>query len=262
MCSKTQWAGRFEGTTCRVSMPVLGQRDQLARRHLAQQLAADDVEGAALRGDAVAVADLAERERAHAVRVAEGDHRALRHHDGRVGAREPRHHGLDRVLDRPCLLHREQGGDDLRVGRAAERKPALAQLVVELDGVGQVAVVGEGQLAPVVPPHGLRVLPRAAAGGRVANVADRHVALERPQLLLVEDLRDEPGVAQGGDVTALAGGDPRRLLTAVLERVEAEVGEPGDVVPGRVHAEHPALIARAVAVRDRPLGRDHVGFSA
>jgi hypothetical protein len=33
-------------------------------------------------------------------------------------------------------------------------------------------------------------------------------------------------------------------------------------VPGCVHAEHPAFIARAFAVRNRPLGGDHVGFSA
>ena len=82
-------------------------------------------------------------------------------------------------------------------------------------------------------------------------MADRHVAVERAQLLLVEDLGDEPGVAQGGDVTALAGGDPGRLLAAVLERVEREVGEPGDLVPGRVDAEDPALVARAVAVGER-----------
>ena len=100
--------------------------------------------------------------------------------------------------------------------------PALPQLVPELDRVGQVAVVGERHLAAVVAPDRLRVLPGAAAGGRVADVADRHVALQRPQLLLVEDLGDEARVAQRGDVAALAGGDPGRLLAAVLERVEAK----------------------------------------
>ncbi len=79
-------------------------------------------------------------------------------------------------------------------------------------------------------------------------MADRHVAIERSQLLLVEDLRDEAGVAQGGDLPALAGGDPGRFLAAVLERVEREVGEPGDLAAGRVDAEDPALVARAVAV--------------
>ena len=103
-----------------VSSPSLGQRDQLARADLAHQLGADDVEGAALRGDAAAVAELAERQRPDAVRVAEGDHGALGHHHGRVGALEARHHRGDGVLDRPLLLDREQRGDDLRVRGAAE----------------------------------------------------------------------------------------------------------------------------------------------
>src|SRR5262249_50920745 len=77
-----------------------------------------------------------------------------------------------------------------------------------------------------------------------------HVALERPQLLLVEDLGDEARVAQGRDVAALAGRDPGRLLAAVLEGVEPEVGEAGDVVAGRVHAEDAALIARSIALAE------------
>ena len=39
----------------------------------------------------------------------------------------------------------------------------------------------------------------------------------------------------------------------MLECVEAEVGQAGDVVPGRVHPEHAALIARSVAVVWGPL---------
>ena len=249
MCSKTQWAG-----------PV-GRHD-LARSRGPSSVSATSSPGCtsrissapmmsnarALGGDAEAVAELAERQRAYPVRVAERDHGALGHHHGRVGALEARHHRGDGVLDRPGLVDGEQRGDDLRVGGAAERDPALAQLVVELDRVGQVAVVGERHLAPVVAPDRLRVLPRAAAGRRVADVADRHVAVERAQLLLVEDLGDEPGVAQGRDVPALAAGDAGRLLAAVLERVEREVGEPGHVVAGGVDPEHPALVARTVAI--------------
>ena len=65
-------------------------------------------------------------------------------------------------------------------------------------------------------------------------MANRHVAVERPQLLLVEDLGDEARVAQRGDVPALAARDPGRLLAAVLQRVQREVGEPGHIVAGRV----------------------------
>ena len=244
MCSKTQVRRRSALHHLARLQPALGQGDHLARVHLAHQLGADDVEGAALRGDDEAVVEPAQRERPDPVRVAEGDDRVLGHHHGRVGALQPRHHVGDRVLDQLAAVGGEQGGDDLRVGGAAEVDPALLQLGPELDRVGQVAVVGERHLAAVVAPDRLRVLPGAAAGGRVAHVADRHVALQRLQLLLVEDLGDQAGVAQGGDVAALAGGDPGRLLAAVLQRVEAEVGEPGDVV-ARVRIRRRPRIRRA-----------------
>ena len=44
------------------------------------------------------------------------------------------------------------------------------------------------------------------------------------------------------------GGDAGRLLAAVLERVEREVGQPRDVAPRRHDAEDAALVARAVTV--------------
>ena len=77
-------------------------------------------------------------------------------------------------------------------------------------------------------------------------MADRHVPLQRAQLLLVEHLVDEPLVAHRHDVAALGDGDARRLLAAVLERVEREVGEPRDLALGRDYAEHAALVARPV----------------
>ena len=249
MCSKTQSAGRVGLHDLAGLEPALGQRDHLARVDLAQQLGADDVEGAALGGDDEAVAEPAERERPDAVRVAEGDDRVLGHHHGRVGAlaaaasrRRPRPRCSGRSLEESSAAMISES----EVPRKAI--PRSLQLGAELDRVGQVAVVGERDLAAVVAPDRLGVLPGAAAGGRVADVADRHVAGQRPQLLLVEDLGDEAGVAQGRDVAALAGGDPGRLLAAVLERVEAEVGEAGDVVPGRVYAEDAAFVARSIAV--------------
>ena len=91
----------------------------------------------------------------------------------------------------------------------------------------------ERDLAPVGAPDRLRVLPRVRAGGRVADVADRHLALQRAQLLLVEHLVDEALVAHRHDVAALRRGDAGGLLPAVLEGVEREVREAGDVVTRR-----------------------------
>ena len=65
-------------------------------------------------------------------------------------------------------------------------------------------------------------------------------AAEPVQLLLVEDLRDEPEVAQHGQPAVLGDGDPGRLLAAVLQREQPEVGEPRDVAVGRADAEDAA----------------------
>jgi hypothetical protein len=105
----------------------------------------------------------------------------------------------------------------------------------------------ERDLAVIGAPDGLRVLPRVGTRGRVAHVPDRHLPLQRAQLLLVEDLVDQALVAHGHDVTALRGGDPGRLLPAVLKGVEREVAQAGDVVLRRVDAEDPAFVARAVS---------------
>ena len=101
----------------------------------------------------------------------------------------------------------------------------------------------------VVADDRLGVLPLRGAGGRVADVADRHVADQRAQRVLVEHLGDEALVADRHDAAAARrGGDARRLLPAVLEREQGEVGEPGDVVLRRVDPEHAALVARSVAM--------------
>ena len=76
-----------------------------------------------------------------------------------------------------------------------ERDVAPAQLGVQLDGVDQVAVVGQRQRAAVVADDRLGVLPLRGAGGGVAHVADRHVADQRAQRVLVEHLGDQALVA-------------------------------------------------------------------
>ena len=258
MCSKTQndFFVRLDGLAD--LEPALAQRDHLAGVDLPHQLRADDVERTALGGDEEVGPEAAERQRPDPVGIAEGADPALRHHDGRVGALEPRHRLDDRVLD-PLLVGRgQERRDDLRVGGAAEGDAPVAELGEQLDRVGQVAVVGERDLAAVVAPDRLGVLPGAAAGRRVADVTDRHRPGEALQLLLVEDLGDEPEVAQGHDHPALAGRDPRRLLAAMLQREEAEVAEPRDVATRRVNAEDAAFVARSVAVVEEPLGQEEV----
>ena len=100
-------------------------------------------------------------------------------------------------------------------------------------------------------------------------MADREVALERGERGLVEDLRDQAHVLVDQDLAAVAHRDAGGLLAAVLEGVEAEVGQLGDVLARRPDAEDAAGVLRAlvvgveccgqptVATRARPAGLVH-----
>ena len=98
----------------------------------------------------------------------------------------------------------------------------------------------------------LRVLPRRRPGGGVAVVPDREVALQRGEAALVEHLGDEAHVLDDRDRLAVADRDAGRLLAAVLEREQPEVGEVGDRLarartPRRRHRRGPG--SRPVRVR-------------
>ena len=69
---------------------------------------------------------------------------------------------------------------------------------------------------------------------------DRRLALKPLELLLGEDLRDEAHVPEHRQPRPVGDRDSGRLLAAVLEREEAEVGEPCDVALGPVDAEDAA----------------------
>ena len=98
----------------------------------------------------------------------------------------------------------------------------------------------------VAAEGGLGVLPGGAAGRRVAAVPDGEVPAQRRQRPLVEDLGDQPHVLVDEDRAAVGGGDACRLLPAVLQGVEAVVGELGDLLAGSPDAEDPAGVLRAL----------------
>ena len=140
---------------------------------------------------------------------------------------------------------RDQGGDHLGVGRRLQAHAIAAQLGAQPGRVREVAVVAERNRAPGgVLDDRLGVPPRGRPGRRVARVPDRHASLQRRQLRLVEHLADQPHVLHRDHPLAVGHCDSGALLAAVLERVEAEEGEPGDVTVGgadRVeYAEHAA----------------------
>src|SRR5690606_31885228 len=61
----------------------------------------------------------------------------------------------------------------------------------------------------------------------------------------------EAHVLEDQDLLAVARGDARGLLAAVLQRVEAEVRELGDLLARREDAEHAALVLRPLLPRQQ-----------
>ena len=211
---------------------------QLAGPQLALEAGADQVERAGLGRQHPGVVEAADDQRADPVGVAEAGQATLREHDRRKRALDVRHrvgHGVGQVGGR---VLRDQRRDHLGVGGRLEPDAPLAQVGTEGRRVGQVAVVAERDRSVGRVAHDrLRVLPHRRAGGGVARVADRDVAREAGEARLVEHLVHEAHVLHRHHARAVRDGDPGALLAAVLERIEAEVGEPRDVavvIAGRV----------------------------
>ena len=72
---------------------------------------------------------------------------------------------------------------------------------------------------------------------------DGDVALHRGQRLLVEDLADQAEVLEHQHLGAVGDGDTRRFLAAVLQRVQAVVGEFGNLFTRRPDPEYATLFA-------------------
>ena len=106
--------------------------------------------------------------------------------------------------------------------------PCAHELVAQLVGVDQIAVVADGDLTVrAIDQNRLRVGEPAFAGGRIADVSDGDVTW---QLRRASARRRRPRRSPSprhADLAAVGGGDARALLTAMLQRVQAEVGHVG-----------------------------------
>lgn len=143
-------------------------------------------------------------------------------------------HGLGGGLGEGEVAHAgEEEEHHLGVRGALEGGPLQEEPVAEELGVGEVAVVGDGQ-DPVggAGGEGLGVDAQVGARGGVAGVGDAQAGLrkaELPQALLGEDLVHEAQVLFHQERFAVRDRHPRRLLAPVLQGEEAEVEKPRHV---------------------------------
>ena len=217
--------------------------------HLTHKGGVHGVESARLRGDHVGGLArqryIADAQRPEAKRIAQRDELGWGDDPAGVGADDPREGAADDLL--PCAAVRvlDESRHDLGVEAAVEGGSLFLQLLAKGFGVQEVAVVGNGAGAElwVVERKRVRVLGAACAGGRVARVAEGEDRA-RPHVLdgrRREHLRDEAHAAMHAHGRAIRDSDSRRLLAAVLQREQPEVGQVGDIdAPRCADAEHTA----------------------
>ena len=239
---------------------VLVDDEQLAGLDLADHAGADGGQRGVLAGDHPAALEPAEHQRADALRVAGGVERVLVHPDEGVGAAQLRQQ-LDRaLLDGLADVVGQQRGDDPGVvgglvgsltcssssPSSSPRSSTICASSVVLMRLPLWASAIDAVDRRV--ERRLGVVPGARPRWSSSGVTDGDVALEGLQRGLVEDLRDQAHVLVDQDLPAVAHRDAGRLLAAVLEGVEPEVGQLGDVLARRPDPEDAAGVLRALVV--------------
>ena len=104
------------------------------------------------------------------------------------------------------------------VGAGVEVAPVFAlDHFAELARVGEIAVVREADSVRRVHVERLGFRGVVAAGGRVADMAHAHVALELLHVVLLEHVAHQALALADEQLAVLDGRDARGILTAVLE---------------------------------------------
>jgi hypothetical protein len=138
----------------------------------------------------------------------------------------------------------------LGVGRRLEDRAVGFEVTADDRGVDEVAVVGDRDRPAMVPQEErLGVGGIGVPRGRVADVADRDRAGKLFDHVARKDVGDVAHSAAPDQRGALRGDDPGRFLPAVLEGIEAEVGQLGGFgVPE--DADDPAHVSPLRSVAD------------
>src|SRR6516162_6158384 len=223
--------------------------DDLSCCDIADEVSADDVERTGLRSEDPGVGETAENQRPHAAGIAHSDDLVLRERHQRKGALD-----LPQRVDQPVddgLLEarRDQVNNDFGVARRLEQAAATHQLAANLVGVGQIAVVANGEPAELeIGEERLHVAQCDLAGRRIADVADGGTAAQPADHFLgAEIVADLAHPAVGAELLAVVGDNAGRLLPAMLQRMQAERCERRRIGVA-IDPEYAALLVKVVRI--------------
>jgi hypothetical protein len=235
---------------------ALGRNDDhLAGLQVAHETRADDVERAGFGRQNPGAVEIAQHQRPDAERIAAADHLLGRHRHQREGTLDLPH-SIDETRVQIALL---AGGDKMQkrlgVGGGGEDRALLLQRALHGHGIGQIAVMGDGEAAiGELGEEGLDVAHAGTTRRGIACMADSAVALQTvDDALLGEGVADQADMAFDMELAAVIGNDAGRFLAAMLERMQAQCDDGRGILPAE-NAEHPAFVVEMVV----GLGGKHV----
>ncbi len=229
---------------------VLVEDHYFAVLHVAHILRADHVERAGFRGKDRAAVELADYQRPDAERIARAHELLIGEPDKGIGAFQLAQ-AVDELIDEAIAVRfRDQMQDHLGVGGRLHHGAFAHQIAPQLDAVGEITVVADGETAGIeFGKQRLHVAQDGFAGGRITHVTDgRGAGQPVDHLAAGECIADKSEAAFGMKPLAVERDDTGGFLAAMLEGVQAERGDGGGV--GMIEdAEHAAFLAQAVRIR-------------
>src|SRR5713226_5708462 len=173
----------------------------------------------------------------------------LRQHDQRIRSahlRERLDHAARQVGG---VARRDQMNYQLAVRRRLENRTVRFELLAQFLEIDEVAVMRERKSAARVLDHErLAVLESRRTGSRVAIVANRSRAFEPVDYLGIENVGDQSHPAMRDERLAVGRDDSGRLLSPMLQRVEAEIYQVR-CLGVAIDAEDTAFLVEAVEIR-------------
>ena len=232
---------------------VLGDDDDFAILHIADETGAGRVQRAALRSEHIgAVRRLAEDQWAQTPGVAGADEFLVGQADQRITAFDVAHRVDETVEDAGAHGAGDEVENHLCVHGRLEYRAVLHEAVAQRTGVGEVSIMRDGEAASLeICEQGLDVALSDAAGSGVAVMADGDAARQSLDSagVLAEALADETEMAfvVKSVCFRVISGDAAGFLSAVLQGVQAERGQGGCVLVVE-YAVHAAFMALGEAI--------------
>src|SRR5215510_10425244 len=200
--------------------------DDLSGFDVADVVGADQVEGACLRREYRGPVEFAHAERAKSARVAHGYDALGRGEKHREGALVVLQRLDDRVDDVPFAGAGDPVQHDFGVRGRREDRALQFESISGLGRVRQIAIVAERDLAEAAfDQERLRLVDADLPGSRITHMADGRALGQPGEALFLEDVVDVPHPALEAQQRAVGGDYTGRLLAAVLQRVQAEIGQ-------------------------------------